>query len=246
MVEAEGKTIDYFHAASTQYVENIFKEGFKKPEHINEDGYEQNKSYYGCLGWGTYISQSMETALLFDPVLVRVHVKKGTRLLNITRKPDEKVIKTLKRKYGRDLLSADASIWKILPRNKQLTLEEIVALTRYQNWHSWGDPSLRKLAVDNYGYTHYKSLYRCMSMLRRYKYDGLGDEEDSLGIVIFSPERVLPKEVIFIGEGPLAKYRDDWESYSFQSAEEIRKIFWKHGTAEQKALAEKCNSYVAG
>ncbi len=191
----------FFHGTSLEAAERIAHEGFRvwRSETFNfGDGEEQFMvASGGNLGVGIYLSCDWHVALVFGSTLLRVTLKPGTRLLDSTAPPDASVLRYLQREFGRAVLRD--SPYKVLPRNKQLKLHELVALFRFHyqgtwekqygmSWSAW--PRVRKL--------HASLLDRFRSMLIRYGFHGYGDPRDENGVVIFSGDCLELVEVVLV------------------------------------------------
>ena len=223
--------MNFYHSTYPGNIEPIITNGFRLPvRHDKEDGKYIAKE--GCLGVGVYVSKSWQTALWFGRALLRVQLTTGTKILDVTDKPDMKVINSLKREFSKELLSSDMAFHKVIPNNKQFKLNELIELTKYHYHRTWGQCRLKKQK----GF-HGPSLHQCWSMLRRYKYDGFGEGTSDIGIMLLSPEKVQVKELIaVVRERPYD--RDDRE---FDSLDDLKMYFQKHGEKKYKELARQIN-----
>ncbi len=239
-VGAEGNetVVEYYHGTRPQYLESILAKGLK-PHDLNyydeESGTMCPQRFSSCLGHGVYISRNWRTSLFFGSVLLRVQIKEGTRILEISDLPDPAVLDSLKREFGNGLFSSKMEFRKIIPRNKQLKLSELVELTRFHYYWTWGAGALKK-PVEQY---HFKSLTQCMAMLRRFKFDGYGDADDDVGIMVFSRERLVVKELVAVididKDIPLSASLDDAKAY-----------FRRHGDPHFLAIADDLRKASGG
>jgi len=221
-------SIDYYHATSPENIENIVSEGFRLP--FVDDSEGGRLKVEGCLGHGVYVSRDWRTVLWFNRALLRVHLAKGTKILDVSNRPDMGVIDSLKREFGKELLSCKAVFHKIIPRNKHLKLNELIELTKYHYHRTWGQGNRKRF--------HGDSLIQCWGMLRRYKYDGFGHSTSDIGIMIMSPNNLVIKELIaVVRERPF-----DRGERNFESIQELKKYFQKNGERKYKEIAEQINA----
>lgn len=221
--------MDFYHATDPSNIESIISDGFRLPTYWDEN----DRRFYtveGCLGVGVYISKDWQTALWFGRALLRVQLVSGTRILGVADEPDMKVINSLNREFGKELLSPDMTLHKIIPSNKHLKLNELIELTKYHYHRTWGQVATKKRK----GF-HGISLTQCWSMLRRYKYDGFGHATSDVGIMLLSPEKIEVKELIaVVRERPYTR-----EKREFESLDGLKKYFLKHGEEKYKKIAEQ-------
>jgi hypothetical protein len=188
----------FFHGTSRRAARKILKEGFrdwswtaKNPDlrHLFKRGIVR-WLHGGHFGRGTYVTKNWRTGLFFGPVLFRVSVQPGTRILRLDVPPDDKVVGSLRREFGEEILTQPP--WKVLPRNKQLTLKEAIQLARYhfdrkQKSCSWDKP---RSAM------HEERMLDFRKTLVRYGIQGWGDPSSLGGIVIFATDRIQVTEVV--------------------------------------------------
>jgi hypothetical protein len=234
----------FYHATSLETTEQIVQEGFRE-RFFSDDG-ELNGSG-GNLGDGIYITVNWRIALWFGRVLLRVQLRPGTRVLDACQPPDAKIINYLRREFGRQILTE--SPWRAMPRNKQLTLPELISLFRYHYYHYWERPyrdgdGLRRWP-DRKEF-HGDLLRNFRSLLIRYGYHGYGNPSDDNGIVLFSGDRVVLHSLI--GELPPSIHRQGYEDdfASIPSTEEVRRIFLQSGSTPARNLAARIASRTAG
>lgn len=184
----------FFHGTeSAADVASIARHGFKR-EYIDQDGRWFRD---GNLGIGTYLSCNWRTALWFGGKLIQATVLPGTRILDASDSPNQKVLSSLRREFGHELLTA-IDPRKVLPRNKSLTLEEFATLLRH-HYHQ----TFSRTAQDSWQYRfsqpalqHGRALHRYAALLPRYQYHGYGHPADDNGILIFQPERIRFERVV--------------------------------------------------
>jgi hypothetical protein len=127
-------------------------------------------------------------------------MQKGTRILWIKEGYDPKIIRHLRREFGKEILELGPNFEQTIPHNKQLTKSELIALcnyffeTRYKKrWRSWRRS--QKGSRVKYRDTWYQ-LSRLHQQARLHGYDALGDrtfqEWDSDEILLFNPSRMTP------------------------------------------------------
>jgi len=228
----------FFHGTSLEAAESIAQRGFRVWFEDDEIG---RYATGGNLGNGLYLTCNWRIALWFGPTLLCVAVRSGTRLLNTALPPDGKVVDYLQREFGREILRKPPR--KVLPRNKKLKLSELINLFRYHYWHTWE----KNYGTDRDGFSrwprrrelHSSLLDGFRSMLIRYDFHGYGNPEDDNGIVIFSEDRLVLKEMV--AHIPSADY-SSWmmnDLCPVQSIGEVKKFFRSHGSLRAKQLAEQ-------
>ncbi|MGJ8641817.1 MAG: hypothetical protein ACSHX9_00285 [Luteolibacter sp.] len=188
---------EYFHGTSKRNARKILREGFRDWSWTAETPLLKYKAKQGIARWmhgglygsGTYVTSNWRSALHFGPVLFRVELQPGTRILSLDLPPDGKALDSLKRKFGREILTT--SPWKVLPRNKRLTLEQAIQLVRH---HS----SIRdKYSIlDQRWEKHEKLMFDLRNILVRYGIQGWGEPSDLGGIAIFAADRIKACEVV--------------------------------------------------
>ncbi len=167
----------------------------------------------GVYGRGTYVTCNWRSALFFGPVLFRVELQQGTRIVRIDLPPEGKTLDSLKREFGKEILTK--SPWKVMPANKRLTLDEAIQLTRHHanrfEGGPWGDPRAEK---------HEKLMFDMRNVLVRYGIQGWGEPNDIGGIVIFATDRIklcevalsLPTEELLRGFNDITTVADRYAS----------------------------------
>ena len=187
----------FFHGTSKRNARKILKEGLRDWSWTAETPALKYKAKRGIDRWmhggyygrGTYVSCNWRSALYFGPVLFRVDLQAGTRILRLDLPPDGKVLDSLKRNFGREILTS--SPWKVMPRNKRLTLDEAIQLVRHHSSSRerrfWASPREDK---------HEKLMFDLRNILVRYGIQGWGEPSDLGGIVIFATDRLKVREVV--------------------------------------------------
>jgi hypothetical protein len=188
---------DLFHGTSKRNARKILKEGFRDWSWTAETPLLKYKAKRGEARWmhggsygrGTYVTCNWRAALHFGPVLFRVELQPGTRVVRLDAQPDGRLIDSLTREFGREILSK--SPWKVMPKNKQLTLDQAIQLARHHvtRWEgaSWCDPR---------GQKHESLMLDLRKILVRYGIQGWGEPADLGGIVIFATDRLKVREVV--------------------------------------------------
>ena len=234
--------MNFYHATDPDKIEPIISNGFQLPVWHDEEG-GKLLAKEGCLGVGVYISKSWQTALWFGRALLRVQLVPGTRILDVADEPDMKVINSLKREFGKEIILPHMVFHKVIPNNKQLKLNELIELTRYHYHRTWCR-RFNQYLVDScngknkrfpFKKFHGGSLVQCWSMLRRYKYDGFGHSRSDIGIMLLSPEKVQVKELIAV----IRKRPFDRGDREFDSLDDLKMYFQKHGEKKYIELARK-------
>ena len=189
----------FFHGTSRRAARKILKEGFKdwswtaknpNLSHLAKQGIAR-WIHDGAYGRGTYVTRNWRVSLFFGPVLFRVSLQPGTRILRLDVPPDTKVLGSLRREFGKEILTQPP--WKVLPRNKHLTLNEAIALARYhvKEWlNSKRFPSTKRTEM------HEQGMRDLRKILVRYRIQGWGEPSDLSGIVIFATDRIQVSEVV--------------------------------------------------
>lgn len=148
----------------------------------------------GHLGLGIYVTANPGTALYFGPVVLEVRTTRHLRLLDITTPFDPGIIDSLTHDFGREILRKPPRM--VLPRNKHLKREEIVALFTY---HQQKGHYNRCHRGSRYPDTLPASLrlHREMrSLLIRAGFHGYGRADDDTGIVLFADDCIHAADVV--------------------------------------------------
>jgi len=197
----------FFHGTSRRAARKIFKEGFKdwswtaknpNLRHLLRQGIVR-WFHDGTYGRGTYVTRNWRVGLFFGPVLFRVSLQPGTRILRLDVPPDRKVLGSLRREFGKEILTH--APWKAMPTNKQLTLKEAVELARY-HVNRWQNSN--RLLGGKRCEMHEQRMRDLRKILVRYGLHGWGEPSDLGGIVIFATDRIQLREVV------LSIPRKDW------------------------------------
>ena len=188
--------LDYYHGTLPGNVKSIQKEGFKNRIWRSEHGKRFGSGE--CLGVGTYLSHDWKEALFFGEALFRVKLKQGTKIVDISKEPDMKVINSLGREFGQAVLKRSAEFHKLIPRNKHLRQKELIELTRFHYFHTWGVRPRRHCQEYKLSNDHRPSLNKCLSMLRQYGFHGYGNPADDIGLVITCQDRIIIKELVTV------------------------------------------------
>lgn len=228
----------FYHGTSLVAAESIVQQGFQV--WIQIEGWGRGPRG-GNLGVGVYVSCNWRTALWFGPALLRVSMRPGTRLLNAAVRPDKSCLAYLEREFGREILNKPPL--RVLPKNKKLTLEELVNLFRYHYWQTWE----KNYSRDREGSVkwprrrqiHSQLVSDFRKLLIRYGFDGFGNPEDDNGVVIFAEDRIKVNELV--ADVPFDMYSEAQTSNfeQFQNLDEIRDLFRRRGSRKAKVLAER-------
>ena len=228
----------FFHGTSLEAAEAIAQHGFRVWFDDDEIG---RYASGGNLGVGIYITCNWRIALWFGPTLLRVGIHPGTRLLNSALPPDGKIVDYLQREFGREILRRPP--WKVLPKNKKLTLRELISLFRYHYWHTWE----KEYSKDRDGMSkwpkrresHFRLLDDFKNLLIRYGFDGYGNPDDDNGIIVFAEDRLVLKEIV--AHIPSADYSTLHEAdfRQFRNIGKLKEFFRSHGSCRARELAEQ-------
>lgn len=181
----------YFHGTiSLRSALAILKEGFKC--YFFEDG--SYEGYSTILGVGSYLSCNWRVTVIFGTYIFQTTLEGATKILDISKPYDPKIIRSLKKEFGHDITDS-GNVEKVLPRNKHLKLDELTALTRYHYYRVWEHRPLKEFWTKKQE-RHLSALDSCISILKRIGYHGFGDPSDENGIVIFTPERIIVQKLI--------------------------------------------------
>lgn len=182
---------EYFHGTWTGHAYSIMSRGFE----LGHDwGHGSNR------GRGVYIAQKLESAANWtwgDGIIIRCRLQPGTRILWMDGSYDQRVINYLRREFGSELLELGPQFHKAMPRNKQLTRQELIHLANYILMHprrmrGWGKFKGKKARY----FGAWFDLSRLHEQLKRHGFDALGDRSfqywDSDEVVVFNPAHVIP------------------------------------------------------
>ncbi len=226
----------FYHGTSLDAAESIIQQGFQVWIQIEDWGRGPRG---GNLGVGVYLSCNWRTALWFGATLLRVSIRPGTRLLNAAIPPDKSCLAYLEKEFGREILNKRPL--KVLPKNKRLTLHELVNLFRYHYWHTWEKGKDREAGVEwpRRREMHSELVSDFRKFLIRCGFDGFGNPEDLNGVVIFAEDRIKVNELV--ADIPFDVYSEARHSYfeQFQSLDEIRELFRRRGSPGARELAER-------
>ena len=187
----------FYHGTSKCCARAILRQGFRdwswtensyRFRYLKKRGIDR-VMHGGALGNGTYITCNWKTGLHFGPVLFRVELRPGTRLLNLDVPPVAGTLDRLRREFGHEIMTRNPL--KVMPRNKRLTLDEAIQLARHhlaaKYRAPWGHDTR---------YFHHARVMELRSILIRYGIHGWGCSTDLDGIAIFATDRITPREVV--------------------------------------------------
>jgi hypothetical protein len=175
----------YYHGTPTRNAYSIMTQGFR----IGEETHGR------WLGRGLYVAQELRSAWNWaceygDGIIIACRLQPGTRVLWVHEGYDTRVIAYLKREFGKQLLDLGPSFEKAIPRNKQLTKNELIHLCNYVFEYR------HKLALDDPRRTLWRRLAALSEHVRRHRYDAIGDRSfrywDSDEVMVFNPSQVSP------------------------------------------------------
>jgi len=153
------------------------------------------------LGRGVYLAQKVESAALwYFGLVITCTLQAGTRILWFDDNYDRRIINSLRREFGQELLDLGPHFHKAIPSNKRLTQTELIHLCSYVLMRARQKRdqyifSARKGARMRYRDTWLR-LSHLHEQVKRHGYDVLGDRSnlywDSDELLVFNPSRVLP------------------------------------------------------
>lgn len=167
----------YYHGTDEQYAWSIMTHGFSLA----------NERWGRGWGNGVYLSGTDDFASTWGRIIIRCQLLPGTRML-WREDCDRKVIESLRKEFGKDIVSP--TFWKILPRNKQFTRNEVIQLWHYLVERFYESP--RRFRAGGFERLQ-KNYSRIYEQLRRHGYDGVGFRDTGWPeILVFNPARVQP------------------------------------------------------
>ncbi len=200
MIKSKQKIKDkiYYHGTNHEAALRIAKEGFRVGRIGLDDEGDPIVIGSGNLGAGTYITPDWRIALFFGNVILQVELKPGTKILNAAEPPDTACLDHLRREFGKDILGT-APLHTLLPRNKRLTLPEVISLLRYHYSKTdkffWSGKEYTSTKIYLRKSGHLNAMHRLGRYLQRFGYSGFGDPLSDNGIVIFQPDKLKPVAV---------------------------------------------------
>jgi len=187
---------EYYHGTMGYKALQILYEGFRFKKDFSDYG------SYGTLRHGLYLTKSLSVAGRFGSGYVfKCCLKKGISILWLNEKYDQKVIQYLKREFSKNILTGPIS--KAIPMNKNLTKNELIHLLNYRfnktNWQKSKEVQKWRANISSF-----------RQQLVLHKYDGVGETEDMVGVMIFNPSYVKPVKLFNVisrgGEHVLKTY----------------------------------------
>lgn len=172
---------EYYHGTSSSNALQILYEGFRLKNHCSS----YNKT--GTFKQGLYLTKTLSVATLFGHDYVfKCNLEKGVSVLWLDGNYDPTIITYLKKEFSKRIITEPIS--KAIPHNKNLTKKELIHLLNYRfSMASW------KTRKDAEKWAANISSFRQQLML--HKYDGVGETEVEIGVVIFNPSFVKPVEL---------------------------------------------------
>jgi hypothetical protein len=181
----------YYHGTETRNAYAIMTQGFKLGE----------ISKGRRLGRGLYISTRPESAVFWSHfITIKCKMKRGIRILWIKEGYDPKIIRQLRREFGKEILELGPHFAQAIPHNKQLTKSELISLCNYFFEKRYKDRWRYRFLYPKGKRSRYWDTWEQLSPLheqaRLHDYDALGDrtfqEWDSDEILIFNPSCMTP------------------------------------------------------
>ncbi len=131
-------TDEYYHGTLDYKAIQILYEGFRLKKSSSDYG------RYGTFKQGLYLTKTLPVASLFGSKYVfRCRIEQGISILWLNDNYDKKVIAYLKREFSKSILDGDIS--KVIPRNKNLTKNELIHLLNYRfSKASWARKHIHK------------------------------------------------------------------------------------------------------
>lgn len=181
----------FYHGTDWNNVESIITGGFQDRTRFDDDCIFR---HCGILGYGVYVTCNVATAISYSGgAVLRLRMRRGTRIVATVDRPDPALIASLKREFGAEVVRQPPS--KVLPRNKHLKLHEAIALFSYHflRWRSLNRGDRREEQ-------HLRLMLAMQPTLRRYGLHGVGDPDTEIGIIVFGRDRVVPVGLVSPGE----------------------------------------------
>ena len=127
-----------------------------------------------------------------------MRLEPGTRILWVEGDYDRRVINSLRREFGQELLDLGPHFERALPHNKQLTKNELIQLCNYvllkYRRGRWSAALRAKKGIRVRYLETWRRLSRLHGQIKRYGYHAIGDRSDmdwdSDEIVVFNPVRL--------------------------------------------------------
>jgi hypothetical protein len=215
----------YYHGTEARFLYPIAIKGFMVGEYTNGRVH----------GNGLYIGTRPETAGIWahsshdkKHYAIKCSLDPGTRIIWRDAEYDKKTIRSLEKKFGKDI-SKNYDFWKYIPHNKQVTSSELIALVSHLDWMQVGR-NLWGKRRERWTGKKYRNLSRFSKFIRKYGYDALGDRTgrtwDSDDICIYNPSKVTPVSFhqIEVSWGADTDYPEQVDYSHPLSLEEIKKI----------------------
>ncbi len=174
----------YFHGTSPLAAVSIATDGFRLID-VDFRNYGD-----GAIGPGIYLGTGVWMAVQFATqhhVVLLVDLAPGVRVLRLDGTFDDRVIGSLRREFGVDILEANFA--RAIPANKRLEHRELIHLLNYLWTRNEYGGKLGLWAADLTRDTR--------RFLKRYHYDGFGDPRPhGVGTVIFNPSLLSLRSIV--------------------------------------------------
>ena len=176
---------EYYHGTSDYKAIQILYEGFRLKKRYCNWGKD------GTFKQGIYLTKLIDVAEMFayGDVVFKCKLLDKASVLRIDEKYDKKIIDSLKREFGKEILTSDIS--KAIPANKHLTKKELINLLNYRfHKQTWSQKGMLKWN---------EILPSIRHQLKLHKYDAIGNVENEAGIAVFNPAFVKFLKMLHIG-----------------------------------------------
>lgn len=176
----------YFHGTNASSAYRIMTGGFS----ISKEQVTHGR----VKGDGVYIAHDRMNALNWGDYIVKCKLKSGTKVAWLDGKYDKRIIKSLSKEFGHDLLKVE-NVFKIIPSNKHFTGDELLAFCNYV-YETRFKNVCKHTKWEEKKWVDLKHLNR---LLRRHKFGGVGEKNDLVWdgdeVLVFNPSDVIPVSV---------------------------------------------------
>lgn len=167
----------FYHGTRELVAWSIMRQGFK----VGEETSGRN------LRAGLYFTPSAEFAALWGPIVIRLRLVAGTRILWHT-PVDPQIIRSLKKEFGAAIVTPNFT--DAIPANKQLTKSEVAHLWNYLIDRYYLEPRSRRRGYFYELADRFPFIYK---HLKRHGYDGVATiHEDWHEMFLFNPSNAVP------------------------------------------------------
>jgi hypothetical protein len=167
----------FYHGTREHVAYSIMQQGFK----VGEETSGRN------LRAGLYITPRADFAALWGPIVIRLCLVAGTRILWHT-PVDPQTIRSLKKEFGAGIVKPKYT--EVIPANKQLTKSEVAHLWNYLIDRYYLEPRSRRRGYFYELADRFPFIYK---HLKRHGYDGVAAiHEDWHEMFLFNPSNAVP------------------------------------------------------